>query len=608
MAKVALISLYEANYLGTRVLSSYLIKNGHEAHNILFKDLRWETRETPLEKHHGYQCMQDLEIVTLEYDSFLWTEAEEKLFRDYLAELNPDIIGISTRSPLEHMAEALAHAIKEACPSPLLIAGGYGPTLETEKFLNFGFDAVIRGDGEETLLSLANRIDRHEDWTDLPNLACFKDGRVSINPLVDQVKDLAAYPPPSFDDESCSFIDYGKLYRNSDPHGLEGAPISTRGLYCTYLTRGCVNSCSYCSGGLWADLYKNDGAKFYRSRKRDLGQVISELEAIDRKRFSYIYFVDECNTLTTGEIHDFFGEYKKKIGLPFTIYMNYRKVLDNPELLEYVIDCGLDSTAVGVQTGSESFAYKYFTRKNSNRIYQDYIDLLFKSYVTSKIQLIGGHSEEDEETFSETLDLIKSFPSDPLDRLRMPLVIFRLKAFPKAPLVEIAPRTLSDPMPAKEWWRRALLMDMRQFATDSEMDYARSNRDFSSDPALLKAFAKDLLHRKQLELMDEKLTHIDRNNVFFFGAGKSLDRNREYFKDRGIRPKAILVDEPYLGSLPKEIEGIPVISPDQAGDDLKSAHTFIFARNSGAVYRNLIRNFRVDPGNLSACVTGAPLI
>ncbi len=607
MAKIILISLYEANYLGTRILSSFLNKNGHLTRNLFFKDLREETREYPIENHIGYQYLRNSEIVTLTYEKEIWSNKEEKLLKNYLQKNAPDIIGISARSPLAGLAGKLIKIIKGSAPNALLIAGGYGPTLETEKFLDFGIDVVVRGDGEEALLELANCYDTKGNWRHIKNVA-FKSGeKYIINPLSAQVRNIGAYPPPTYSDDICSFIESDKLYENFDPYGKLDSPAASPGVYSTFISRGCVNSCSYCSGGLWAKLYKQDGAQSYKSRKRDLDQVLNELEGIDRKSFSYIYFVDECNTLTTKEIYHFFGEYKKRVGLPFFIYMNYLKVIEHPEILQYVIDAGLDCTGVGVQTGSENFAAKFFTRKNKNSIYLKYLNLLFSSYLSAQIQMIEGHCYEDDETFRENLDFIKLIPFDPLDRFRMRLHIFRLKVFPKAPMVQIAPRVIKEPMTAKEWWRRALLMELRQFGTDEEVEYALSNTEFVKEPALLKRFALDILRRVQINLLEKILNRVKNKEIFFYGIGNQFQKNWKFFKERGIIPKAFLIDTKFINSSPSHIENIPVRAHDQCEEELQNAHTFIFTNNSGAIYRSLINRYSIDRNNISACITTEPL-
>lgn len=306
MAKIALISLYEVNYLGTRMLASWLRSKGHEVYNILFKDMRWQLRDTPLENHIGYQILHDRSIVGVEYDTKIWSRKELDLLKERLQELAPDIIGLSTRSPLEGFAEKLAPSLRAASPNALLVAGGYGPTLNPEGFLGFGFDAVIRGDGEETLLDLADAVDSSEDWRHLLNICSIHDGRASCNPLRSQTRDISSFPAPAHGDEYFSFIDNDSLYRNCDPLGMAYVEQTVQGAYSTFISRGCTGKCTYCSGGYWASIYGESSARAYKCRKRNLDDVLAELESIDRSRFGYINFVDECFPLTRDESSYFF--------------------------------------------------------------------------------------------------------------------------------------------------------------------------------------------------------------------------------------------------------------------------------------------------------------
>ena len=63
-----------------------LRSKGHVVHNILFKDMRWELREEPLENHVGYQIMHDRKIVGVEYDTKIWSEKELNLLKRRIEE------------------------------------------------------------------------------------------------------------------------------------------------------------------------------------------------------------------------------------------------------------------------------------------------------------------------------------------------------------------------------------------------------------------------------------------------------------------------------------------------------------------------------------------
>lgn len=79
MAKVFLITLFEPDYIGTRLLAAYLLKHGHSPHILHLKLRNERVFPDALENHAGYQIciegtIQRLGMDTnpvLEYESLL---------------------------------------------------------------------------------------------------------------------------------------------------------------------------------------------------------------------------------------------------------------------------------------------------------------------------------------------------------------------------------------------------------------------------------------------------------------------------------------------------------------------------------------------------------
>jgi radical SAM superfamily enzyme YgiQ (UPF0313 family) len=68
---------------------------------------------------------------------------------------NPKIIGIQSMYSMRKKSLELARTLREHCE--LLVAGGALPTTEPEIFLS-DFDAVVIGEGEQTMLEIAIQI------------------------------------------------------------------------------------------------------------------------------------------------------------------------------------------------------------------------------------------------------------------------------------------------------------------------------------------------------------------------------------------------------------------------------------------------------------------
>ncbi len=129
------------------------------------------------------------------------------------------LVGWSFYSPqFGKIVEELARArAAEEDANVLHVAGGVHATAEPEQTLDAGFDFVVCGEGERTMVELARRLATGADWSDIAGLAFRRGGRVARNPRA-PLLDLDVYPP---------FPSSGKM-----------GPIE--------ITRGCVYSCRFC--------------------------------------------------------------------------------------------------------------------------------------------------------------------------------------------------------------------------------------------------------------------------------------------------------------------------------------------------------------------------
>lgn len=608
MARVLLLNFYEVNYLGTRLLASWLRSNGHETHNIFFKDIKWEERAMPEETHLGYQYFQAGRILCSGYDIRPYSLREAELLEQAVRDFVPDVLGCSARSANDALMADLCPRLRRAAPEALLVAGGHGPSLRAEWYLQQGFDVVVRGDGEETLLELADHHDKRALAWAIANTSWRHDEEFIHNPLRRQNKNIDTYPAPLHGDAYCSFIDNDTLHPHCDPMGAPNTTFFSGKTYSTFLGRGCARRCTYCCGGQWAALYRREGSgTVYKCRLRGMDSVLDELVAVEKSRFSYVEFVDECFSLSTTKAEYFFTQYAERVGLPFSIYLDYQKMLNNRNLFQHVVDAGLDHTDIGIQTGSEEFARRYYRRTGTNNVYRDYAWLLFHSLISTRLHFIGGNCYEDEDTFSQTLDFIKQMPFCPTDPLRNTLVNVRLKVFPHTPITTLAPRVQSAPMPSGEWWRRGILMELRRIVDDAEMNDVRTDACFLHNPALLHAYYWRRLEETQRRIFTELAHTLAGKPVVFFGVGAQWRDNKAFFHELGLRPQAFLVSRNYVDSLPTRVDGVPLHAAEDFFSETREVDVIIFSESATGISRRLRRGFGLPAERMHPCANRTQL-
>lgn len=593
MAKVAFVNMYEANALGPRVLAAWLRRNKHETHNFLFKDIFWIEQKTPQESHLGYQFVQNARLLLSGYDVRPFSSREIELLVAAIADYKPDVLGFSARSANNVHLPRIAPALREGAPGALLVAGGYGPTLDPERYLDAGFDVVVRGDGEEALLELADGCKQPSQLLQVRNTS-WKRGNVCIhNPLRAQEKNIDKYPGPLYGDRYFTFIDDNVLRKSFDP-------TAQSGIYCTFFGRGCIGKCTYCSGGQWSALYKKDKHTVYKRRNRDIDTIISELKEKTKNINKYVYLLDEYFVLSTEKAREFFIKYRDHIKIPFFTFLNYEQMLTHRDLFELVLDAGLDHTGVGMQAGSERLARTLYNRSIKNDIYLEYINILFENNVSTGVNFIGGNSCETEEDFDASLKIIKQIPFSISDPKKNFLVNIRLKIHPHTPIASLAPQLVTNPMPASEWYYRAMLMECRRILDDDEFAELRARRVFQTDPVALKTFYDERLFAKQRSYFSAQIARLQSQgaarDTVFYGCGDLYNYNKTFFA--GLSPKAILVDSAHMPSGVRSMDGIPLVATEDFMRETPDVSVLIFSLEATRMQRKLVRTWGMKNENI----------
>lgn len=159
-----------------------------------------------------------------------------------------------------------------------IVLGGYLPTfLYQEMFRDFnGFDSIIRGEGEYTLLELVECVKDSHDWRGINGLVCRNGHRVIVNPPRSLISDLDELPFPARDTLE-------ELFNSGNPV----ASVSP--------SRGCYMNCSFCS---IAAFYGMSVGKKWRGRSPE--RIVDEIEIVlnsgpfEEHKADYIWFcVDE---------------------------------------------------------------------------------------------------------------------------------------------------------------------------------------------------------------------------------------------------------------------------------------------------------------------------
>jgi anaerobic magnesium-protoporphyrin IX monomethyl ester cyclase len=470
MARISFIGVYDHASMGLRIMSKILNNAGHSCRIIFFKGAREEEIDKPSANPLGFEYMREWRLYSMS-DSNFWTQNEEDLLIERLKSDRPDIIGYSSRSMYDTHSLPLLNRINKAFPDTILIAGGYGPSINPECYLT-EVDYVGFGESEETILELANAFDDKKPIDEIQNLIFRRNGSLIRNPVRKRVKNIDQYPIPEFGTRNMCVIENDSLQAGKDPHPYH---------YTVIASRGCMNKCAYCSMGQWEKLYIEYAGDNQSCRRRSVNKIIEELKLVKSKSYKGIDFRDTYLTGPKAYLLELFARYGREIGLPFFANFNLQQIVDSPEIIDAAVEAGLMTVVIGVQHGDEMFCREYFHREVPNSTILRAAEVLRERKVNTWYHVLGGIPFETNESLDNSLKFFSKLPME--YGSVMPI---RLLIYPHSPLIKkIKEKNLKEVADPMEWYYTGLLYSLRAVASDSVFDQIRSDKLFRKYPRLL---------------------------------------------------------------------------------------------------------------------------
>ena len=396
MANIVLISLFDRNAYGQRLMSANLKKNGHQCHIIFLKRFKNENTFNPDYDEDEYPWLGiDLKgrVICFAASSYP-TDIEMGLLHKLLSDINPDIIGMTVNTPLRKQNAMVTKFIKQNFEIPV-VWGGFDPTVNTLKCLEVADYACI-GEGDKTILEIADRLDHNRSIKDVCNLAYLQDNKIYYNPKSPLEKDIDNYPWRDNSPENKYFIENDEIDFN---HSVinDGDP----GFYEVMSARGCPYQCSYCCEVSLKNIYA--GEKFLRRRTPQ--NLIAELvKARQQLSLKEIHFEDEIFGMNLKWLTEFTRLYIEHINLPFRAYIYPSPNIE--EILKTLKDAGLYMCCLALQSGSERINKMVFNRVYNRELYLKAVKSCKKNKINFYTDIITYNPYEKEEDLKKTLDVL----------------------------------------------------------------------------------------------------------------------------------------------------------------------------------------------------------
>lgn len=350
--------------VGLSSLAGTLLREGHEARifDITF--------------------MEDAEI----------PEAWRKILRDY----EPDLIGVSCRSTeWETAQEILGMAEIDV---PVVVGGPHATIAPEEVIADERVDMLVRGEGEEAVIDLLDRMENGGGLTDMPNLWIKQNGDIHKNDVRPLIQDLdsIAFPEWRIWDWR-HFQEHYHHYFSPDAEIFGDLETS----------RGCPYACPYCLTPVMQKIYRGKG-KYHREKSAQ--RIIAEIKKLQSEMpVDYIRFVDETFILNKKRLKEFCSLYEG-INLPFSFSTRPETV--NDEIMRQLARAGANCMSFGLESGNEAYRRDMLNRRTSQAQVINAVAVAKRHGVKTFAFVMIGLPDEDREKIQDTIDLIHVLQPD----------------------------------------------------------------------------------------------------------------------------------------------------------------------------------------------------
>jgi radical SAM superfamily enzyme YgiQ (UPF0313 family) len=312
----------------------------------------------------------------------------------------PDIIGITCLSDQRASWFKLIDIIRAVSKKTRIVLGGPHPSLMPEQVLTqFHPDAIVIGEGEETMLDLIRTWEEKGDLGSVNGIAYLDDGKVRVNSPRERIKDIDPLPFPSYN--LVDLNDYkGWVFMDmlSRMIGLEKPPryasIST--------SRGCTGDCGYCSSPL---IWKR------RWTQRSPENIVDEMEMLNREYGAeFIIMTDDIFSVNQPRVMSICREILRR---ELKVLWGFETAVKfvSAEMLHLAKQAGCCCILYGVESASRIVLSKI--NKNINE--KDVVDafqMTRDAGILSGAFLMVGNPGESGNSIKETMKLLAKIQPD----------------------------------------------------------------------------------------------------------------------------------------------------------------------------------------------------
>lgn len=310
----------------------------------------------------------------------------------HLLEQRPDVVGIYTNLMTKLAVLEIVRFVRDEprLRGTRIVLGGPEVTHHAERFLEHGADAIVVGEGEETLHALVDAWEHGRDIGAIEGLV-FRNGAGAIvrTPPRALMKTLDELPVPKR--EAIELRPYLEAWRAR--HGKNAISISTQ--------RGCPYSCRWCSRAVYGETY----------RRRSPRLVVDELAALgERYRPDSFWFVDDVFTINHRWLQEFADEVERRgVRIPYECITRADRL--NEKAVGLLARSGCFRVWIGAESGSQKILDAMDRRVTVEQV-REMIQLSKRNGIETGTFIMLGYPGETEADIEATIDHLERADPD----------------------------------------------------------------------------------------------------------------------------------------------------------------------------------------------------
>ncbi|MFH1822592.1 MAG: radical SAM protein [Patescibacteria group bacterium] len=337
-------------------------------------------------------------------------------------EYQPDIVGVTLR--IDNILEKykFIRKLKNKYPKALYVAGGSHASCLPEEVIKYSqADVVIVGEGEDTFVDIANKI----NLKDIPG--CFyqdeKGNIINTGPR-ELIHDLDAIPFPAY--QHFPLSNYTKTNN----------PNFSRLFWSLFTSRGCPHNCIFC-------VSRNVFDRRYRYRSAE--NVFQEIRMLYEKYGArHIAIQDDEPLIRKERMYELCEKLIKYNKKDLTFSARCRITSVDSKILNTMKMAGFNFIAFGIESGDDETLKnikKYYTLP---QIIKGFKEIAKSDLRDISIGILAGFPWENSKNFESNIKLFKSIP----DSINYSFGVGTLIPYPKTELYEKYYKIYNF----KDWW------------------------------------------------------------------------------------------------------------------------------------------------------------